>query len=167
MPIASPKPTSGNASVSPPPGLAEWGPETSDLDESYARRVFFGKSAEQTFPLFARNVIERASELRFMPTACFRYYMLAYRDYVLLDSTPHDKMAPDAASCFFGLVLEKLDHEPAAIAPLMPELLPTLRYLATHQEDYDADRDIYGEFDEKLSEIERLAGAASRTGDAG
>lgn len=167
MPITDHKPLSGGAPPSPLPGAAEWGPETDDLDESYARRIFFGKSVQQTFPLFARNVIERASELRFMPQACFRYYLLAYRDYLLLDSTPQDKMAADAASCFFGLVLEKLANEPANILSLLPELLPTLRYLALYQDAYDADRDIYGDFSEKLIEVERLVREVSSVGDVG
>ena len=139
-----------------PPGLSEWGSESPDLDESYARRVFFGKSIEETFPLFERNVIERASELRFMPAPCFQYYMLAFRDYVLLHSTLNNDMAPDAASCFIGLTLEKLDRDPDAILPLIPEILPALRHLALHQNEYDADLDIYGDFKEKLAEIERL-----------
>lgn len=141
------------------PGLAEWGQESDDLDESYARRIFFGKSVEQTFPLFARNVIERASELRFMPVACFQYYMLAYRDYLLLESTLSNDMAPDAASCFIGLVLEKLEHNPKSVMPLIPEILPTLRHLALRQEEYDADLDIYGNFAEKVAAIERLVEA--------
>lgn len=140
----------------PTPGLAEWGPESDDLDESYARRVFFGKSVEETFPLFARNVIERASELRFMPIACFQFYMRAYRDYLLLESTLSNDMAPDAASCFIGLVSEKLEREPETVLPLMPELLPTLRHLALHQSEYDADIDIYGNFADKVAEIEGL-----------
>lgn len=152
------------SSKNSPPGLAEWGKESDDLDESYARRIFFGKSVEQTFPLFARNVIERVSELRFMPVACFQYYMLAYRDYLLLESTLSNDMAPDAASCFIGLVLEKLEHDPNVILPLIPEILPTLRHLALHQNEYDADFDIYGNFEEKVMEIERLVEKARGAG---
>lgn len=162
MSIDAQRSTSVGTVIGPPPSLEEWGPETGDLDESYARQIFFGKSVEQTFPLFARNVIERASELRFMPATCFRYYMLAYRDYLLLDSTLQSDMAPDAASCFLGLVLEKLVCEPTAILPLMPEILPTVRHLELHQDDYEADREIYGNFNEKLREIERLAGCVSQ-----
>jgi len=155
MPVDRGATSSADSNDGHPPGEAEWGPESQDLDEAYSRRIFFGKSIEQTFPLFARNVIERASELRFMPAVCFRYYMLAFRDYVLLKSTLENDMAPDAASCFFGLVLEKLRDAPSVILPLIPEVLPTLRHLALHQDDYDADRDIYGDFGEKLMEVER------------
>jgi hypothetical protein len=145
--------------VSVVPGSAEWGPESNDLDEAYARQIFYGKSIEETFPLFARSVVERASEIRFMPLAVLPYYLMAFRDYVLLDSTRRDDDAPDAASCFIGLVSERLENQPQIVCPMMDEIRPALKYLAQHQADYDADTDIYGDFEEKVAEIERRAAA--------
>lgn len=141
------------------PGIQEWGPESADVDEAYARRIFFGKTAEQTFPLFARNPIERASELRFMPSSCFPYYMLAFKDYLLLDSTLTSDTACDAASCFIGLVEDKLSTDASAIAPVMKCISPILQHLALHQEDYDADRDIYGDFSKRVAKISELVSA--------
>jgi len=139
----------------PPPDAQAWGPEPTDLDEAYARRIFFGKSKEEAFFLFEKNVIERASELRFMPRDCFRYYMCAFKDYLLLPSTLKNEMAPDAASCFIGLVQEKIQVDQESILLLMPQLWPVLRYIAENQDLYDADRDIYGDFRDKLLEIEK------------
>lgn len=138
------------------PGSDEWGPDSGDLDVEYARQIFFGKSAQQMVPLFARNVLERVDEIRFMPDACFAYYMLALRDYVLLDPTRASEMAPDAASSFIGLTAEKLAQHRALIQPLMAELLPALEYLVRHQAEYGADVDIYGDFGERVAEIKRL-----------
>ena len=138
------------------PDSDEWGPESGDLDVEYARGIFFGKSAQQMAPLFARNVLERVDEIRFMPDACFPYYMLALRDYVLLEPTKASEMAPDAASSFIGLIAEKLAQHRALIQPLMAELLPALEYLVRHQAEYGAEVDIYGDFGERVAEIKRL-----------
>lgn len=156
MPIDFKAPDYTGVPREPPPSPEDWGPETDDLDESYAREIFMGKSVEQTFPLFDRSPIDRAEELRYMPTACFVYYLLAYRDYLLLNSTKKSTYAPDAASCFFDLIQGELVKKPSVVLPLISELLPTLEYLATHQDDFDADRDIYGDFDKKLNEITKL-----------
>jgi hypothetical protein len=138
------------------PGADKWGAESDDLDLEYARRIFFAKTAQQMFPLFDRNVIERADEIRFMPDACFPYYVLAFKDYVLLDSTKEGEMAPDAASSFIRLIAEKLGDRRALVQPLMVELFPALEHLVLHQADYGADVDIYGDFGDRVAEIKRL-----------
>jgi len=53
-------------------------------------------------------------DLRWMPDVPFRYYILGFRDFItakqfdFLDGS-------DAASCFLGLVLEKLENHPKLI----------------------------------------------------
>ena len=84
------------------PSEADWGNYKDDLDQEYGHQVFFGKNAEETTPLFERNVIERAEEIQFMPVTPFRYYILAFRNYVMSEDVLKNDMAPDAASCFLG-----------------------------------------------------------------
>jgi hypothetical protein len=67
--------------------------------------------------------------------------------------------APDAASCFLGLVLEKLEKHPHHIVPIMSDLLPALEYVGHHQARFEAQESIYGNFLEKLSRIKDLYGA--------
>ena len=60
----------------PVPTEAEWGDYEADLDQKYAHKMFAGRTNQEMLPHFRRNVIERTEELRFMPVAPFRYYML-------------------------------------------------------------------------------------------
>jgi len=84
----------------PVPTEAEWGDYEVDLDQKYAHKMFAGRANQEMLPHFRRNVIERTDELRWMPVAPFRYYMLGFRDFVMageFDPT----WAADAASCLY------------------------------------------------------------------
>ena len=139
------------------PTEADWGNWGADLDTEYAHENFAGKTREEVFPLFQSNVIERTDELRFMPPVPFRYYMLAFRDYVLSERVfAVECEASDAASCFLGLILEKLESDPSVILPVMEELLPAAEEVAGRQEEYDAPVDIYGSFPRKVVRMRLL-----------
>jgi hypothetical protein len=56
------------------PTEAEWGNYQADLDQSYAHKMFGGRTNQEMIPHFQRNVIERTDELRWMPPIPFRYY---------------------------------------------------------------------------------------------
>ena len=137
------------------PTESDWGDYKSDLDQNHAHSVFAGRTNEEMQPFFLRNPIAMTDELRWMPDVPFRYYILGFRDFVtakqfnFLDGS-------DAASCFLGLVLEKLENQSRLIVPVMPALLPAVEYVARNQGLFDADEDIYGNFLEKLSRIQTL-----------
>jgi hypothetical protein len=59
------------------------------------------------------------------------------------------------------LVLQKLEQEPACIAPIIPELLETVEYVAQNQSAFDADKDIYGDFLDLAAQIRALNAARS------
>ncbi|PYT45512.1 MAG: hypothetical protein DMG47_08120 [Acidobacteria bacterium] len=139
----------------PVPTEAEWGNYQDDLDQNYAHKLFAGRTNQEMLPQFRGNVIERTDELRWMPEVPFRYYMLGFRDFVMAGEFDH-LGASDAASCFLGLVLEKLEKQPAYILPIMPELLPAIRHVAMNQASFDASESIYGSFPAKLRRIEAL-----------
>lgn len=142
------------------PTEADWGDYKDGEDREYAHAIFAGKTRAETMPDFERCVIERADELRFMAPVPFRYYILAFRDHVLspklIDDDPGG-WAPDAASVFLSVVREKLEEAPSDIRPIIPELLPALEYVASHQALYKAKEDIYGNFPEALARIKALA----------
>jgi hypothetical protein len=137
------------------PTEEDWGDYSSDLDQNHAHSVFGGRTNEEMQPFFRRNPLALTDDLRWMPDVPFRYYILGFRDFItakqfdLLDGS-------DAASCFLGLVLEKLENHPRLIVPVMPELLPCVEYVAGNQGLFDADESIYGNFLEKLSRIQAL-----------
>jgi hypothetical protein len=137
------------------PTEADWGNYEDDLDQKQAHDLFGGRTNHEMLPHFQRNVIERTDELRFMPEVPFRYYMLGFRDF-LIGGEVEPLWVPDAASCFIGLVLEKLKKRPTHILPIMFELVPTLRLIAQDQDLWHAKKEIYGDFKEKLAQIEAL-----------
>ncbi|MFZ6733459.1 hypothetical protein ACO0LG_16145 [Undibacterium sp. Ji42W] len=139
------------------PSEEDWGDYRNDLDQKYAHKMFFGKNLEEARLLFEGAVIERTEELRFMPVIPFRYYIFAYCRYLTSTAVLGRWDASDAASCFLRLVESKLSDESDAISPIMNELMPTIEYVAKNQVLFDADVDIYGDFNEIFSEIRRLA----------
>ncbi|MFZ6712884.1 hypothetical protein [Undibacterium sp. TC9W] len=138
------------------PTEEDWGEYKNDLDQKYAHKMFFGKNLAEARLLFERAVIERTEELRFMPVISFRYYIFAYCQYLTSTAVLGRWDASDAASCFLRLVESKLRDESDAISPIMNELMPTIEYVAKNQTLFDADVDIYGDFNEIFSEIKRL-----------
>jgi hypothetical protein len=119
----------GKPKQRPIPKEEDWGNYQSDLDQDYAHNLFSGRTNAEMQPHFRRNPIERTSELRFMPEVPFRYYMLGFRDFVMAGDF-EDLWASDAASCFLGLVAEKLEKDPRHIMPIMPDLLPAIEHVA-------------------------------------
>ena len=134
------------------PTEAQWENYWDDLDTNYAHRIFFGKSNEEMQEEFRRCVIERVDEIRWMPKIPFQYYIFGLRDYVMERNFGFYDSS-DAASCFLGLISEKLKKQPHYVKPVFQELLPSLRFVSENQELYDADIDIYGSFIEKYNEI--------------
>ena len=137
------------------PTEAEWGDYQADLDQEDSHDLFGGHTNEEMQPHFYRNVIERTDELRWMPIIPFRYYMLGFRDFVMAGNFDGLRSS-DAASCFLGLVEEKLEKQHEFILPIMSELLPAVRHVGQNQSAFNADEDIYGSFQEKLKRIEAL-----------
>jgi len=137
------------------PTEAEWGEYQADLDQAYAHDLFAGRTNEEMLPHFRKSVIERTDELRWMPEVPFQYYVLGLRDFVMAGE--FDELeASDAASCFLGLVLEKLEKRPRFILPVMPQLLSAVRHVAANQASYRASASIYGSFAEKWKRIASL-----------
>jgi hypothetical protein len=139
----------------PIPTQEDWGDYESDLDQKHAHSVFGGRTSQEVQSIFRRNPVEATDELRWMPEIPFRYYMLAFRDFIMAGQFDF-LSASDAASCFIGLVLEKLETQSRHIAPIMPELLPAVEYVSRNQSQFEADVSIYGNFLDKPGRIHTL-----------
>jgi hypothetical protein len=137
------------------PSESDWENYQDDLDAEYAHRIFAGKTNDQVQLDFYRCVIERASELSFMPIKPFQYYMLGFKQFI--DKADFKQLdAPDAASCFISLVEQMLITKPF-IKPILSDLMPTLEFVSENQLEYEADITIYGFFQVKLDHIKELA----------
>jgi len=137
------------------PSEADWGNYQNDLDQNHAHQMFAGKTNAEVQHYFLENPLALTDELRWMPRIPFQYYMIGFRDFIKA-GVFEPTWASDAASCFLGLVLEKLQNHPLNILPIMPELLPTIEYVASNQEKFDANESIYGSFPEILKQIKAL-----------
>ena len=137
------------------PDEKDWGDCKDDLDQKFARDLYLGKSNEEMLERFLSGPIEVASELQFMPRIPFQYYMAGFRDSVL-SLKHHELDISTSASSFLNLVLYKLKNERDDILPIMDSLKMAINYIAKNQEKYDADVDIYGDFNEVKAEIEGL-----------
>jgi hypothetical protein len=137
------------------PTEADWGNYSADLDQNWAHQHYYGKTNEEMQKYFHNSPIEGASDLRFMPEIPFRYYMLGYRDFVISRNFEVCEDA-SAADCFLSLVQHKLEKHPRYTVPIMSELLPAIEHVATHQEEFNADEDIFGNFLERLDRIRTL-----------
>ena len=135
------------------PGLDEWGGYSycgNDLDTEYAFKTFFGKSLLEAEAMFHDHPTERTEDLRWMPPHPFRYYILAFKSYLLSDKSLKD---PDAASCYLECIEQKIMEQPKTIDPIFEILEDSIHHVADNQAFYDADEGIYGDFQQLRDRI--------------
>ena len=139
------------------PTEKEWNIDLKDRDAKYALEIFQGLTLEEAQREFRLNVIERCENLRRMPEIPFQFYMIAFKNYIESDDF-RDFDAPDSASCFINLIAEVIQDHPSYIKPIISELISVAEKVASNQEKYEADLDIYGDFNDVLKLIkERMA----------
>jgi len=127
----------------------DWRSEPFCLDIACAYRNFLGKNLEEARALFVENAFRYEGDLKFMPYACFQYYLRAYLNYLTSDDSQGDA---DGASCFFGLINQR-SPELANNRELRQQVCETLAHVGTRQDWYDADEEIDGSFREKAAEL--------------
>jgi hypothetical protein len=139
------------------PGHAEWAGCETDLDVKYAHKLLFGKSIAEVQGLFGGvRSIERADELLFMPRRAFQYYVFAFAEFVLSEQARGDS---DSASPFLRLLVSREGRDPGSVAQIYPPLRQAVEYVASHQELYDADPNIYGDFKDLAAQLKSLCEA--------
>ena len=148
----------------PLPSQADWGETRGDLDLNFAFKQFGGRTYQDALSLFETTDVSSCAEsLGVMPDVPFRYYMLAFKDFI---ASPRVFEVNDglnafaAASCFLSLVEQRLKENPASIKPILPEVLPVAQYVSEQQSKFDADEDIFGRFSDAIQRIRSLASAA-------
>lgn len=139
------------------PNISDWSGYESDFDSKEAFKNFFGKSNEQMRRNYRENISILATDLRFMPTTPFRYYVIGFKDF-LCNEPLDDFSKGEAASSLFRIVEYKAEHQPTDILPVIEDLLSTLEDIAGNQEKYDLSISICGDYSEKLSRIKYLLG---------
>jgi len=126
------------------PDESDWRSEPGCLDVKSAYGSFYGKDLAEAEALFVTNSLRYQEDIMFMPLACFRYYIWAYAHYLLSPSSINDS---DGASCFFGLVDCRMQDILKSSHELQAKIKEVLLRLKEDQRTYDADPEIYGDFD--------------------
>lgn len=135
------------------PTLSDWGEiDPVDYDAQYAFDKYINKSIDDMMEMLRSSLMERAFELQYMPDKVFNYYILGLKKYI--EETPLNDDTSTAVSIFFNLIEERVDKEPNAIKEVYSELKPLIYQIASNQEKFDADEDIYGNFMDKYNLIE-------------
>lgn len=134
------------------PGDQEWLGYEADLDVGYLHKHVFGKSIEDAIPYFANQGIERMNELLFSPRRVFQYYVHAFGAYLLTDGAMGES---DAASPFLALLEEREKRDPGSVRNIIDSLEPYLAFVAERQEYFDAPEDIYGNFRQRVANIQQ------------
>jgi hypothetical protein len=139
------------------PGHAEWAGYEADLDVKYAHKLFFGKSIAEVQQYFGDvRSIERADELLFMPRRAFQYYVFAFAEFLLSAKAAGDS---DSASPFLRLLVAREQRDPGSVAQVYPRLASAVEHVAAHQDHYDADINIYGNFQDHAAQLKALCEA--------
>ncbi len=138
------------------PTESDWENYIEDLDMKYAHGMFIGKSNEQMLSEYKDRVLSRSEDIFWMPKKPFQYYIFGFRDFIIRRDFGLGDDA-DAASSFLNLILYKLEKQPDFILPMLPQLITDIEFIANNQKLFDADEDIYGNFQETLAKIKDLS----------
>lgn len=136
------------------PSKSDWG-DLSDGDVFEAFEYFSGKSNDELQVDFKSNVIQRCSNLRWMPIYPFCYYIFGLKQYIESgDNGLYD--ISDAVSCFIELIEEKAKSNQDEMKALYPKIKSFIEHIALNQEKYEADIEIYGDFEDISVRISKL-----------
>jgi len=120
----------------------------------HLHEIFFGKSVEQVQEYFGEgHSIERMDELLFAPRAVFQYNVGAFAAFVMSDRAAGDA---DSASPFLSLLKAREQRDPGSVKAIYESLAPYIQFIAENQTYFNADLAIYGDFNVRACEIERL-----------
>lgn len=139
------------------PSSEDWGP-IQDGD-SWTRKIYIGKSLNEVIYRFSELPTSVAEDLSFMADGPFRYYIFGFQK-ILFPSDGDEKMQAEdpglAANAFLNVVHSTLKQCPHKIMPVMEQLLPTVEYVAGNQATYEAAEEVFGNFQEILTQIQFL-----------
>ncbi|QDQ27868.1 hypothetical protein FNU76_16785 [Chitinimonas arctica] len=145
------------------PTREDWGDFSGDFDVSDAYENFFGKSNQEMRKCFSQNVMSRAQDIRFMPGIPFSYYIFGFCDFVLSKNYEGENTW-DVADCFISVIKERAEKNPSVLLPIFEYIETALNFLVAHQEEFGADIEIYGDFEDASNLIKKAVIACGNSG---
>lgn len=136
------------------PSLIDWG-DISDRDISSSYKNFGGKSNDEMQNKFKENILERCSDLRWMPIKPFVYYIYGLKQFIETEDFGLFARA-SSADGLFDLILDKSNQNQQEIKEIYKDFFPILKKISENQSFYELEEDIYGNFSKKLDEINSI-----------
>ena len=112
------------------------------LDEQQACRNFLGKSLDEAESLFRQNALGYSDDLRWMGISAFRFYVIAYFQYLQSLEAEGDS---DGVSCLVGVLEFRLEGEREGLLPIAKQVVEICRYIISNYSRFDILPDIYGD----------------------
>lgn len=134
------------------PTNEDWGDFEGNLDVAHAYRFFSGRDNKEVQEEFKKNVLMRCFDIGYMPIVPFHYYILGLRDFIFSDIDDCFGKAT-AADCFIGLIEDKLSVSPEYICPIWNKLVDAVEAIASGQEYFNMDVDIYGDSRDRIKKM--------------
>ena len=139
------------------PDKVAWEEYDKDLDVKYLHDMFFGKSIDDVQQYFGgTKSIERMDELLFAPRPVFQYYVHAFAKFVMSDKAVGDS---DSASPFLSLLEVREKRDPGSVEEIFESISEALDFVASRQEYFDADVNIYDDFRDRAKRIREVCNA--------
>ena len=137
------------------PTSKNWGNiNKQDLDANWAFEQFCGKTFQEAESMFKQSAIYYQEGLQSMPAIPFNFYAPALASYIESNDAEGDS---DGASTFLHMISWILKNHHEIISKETKEiLLKAAQKVASNQQYYGADIEIYGEFSALYKEIEIL-----------
>ncbi len=126
--------------------------------------LFFGKSIDEVIHYFkGSRAIQRSDELLYAPRPVFQYYIHAFVKYLMSEQAAGEA---DAASPFLHLLDAREKKDPGSVSAIFESLADCVDYIAKNQLFFDADENIYGNFEEQARRISERCGVRPVHGEA-
>ena len=138
------------------PSEKDWFGYQNDFDAVDFHAIAFGKSNDELQEYFGKREGLRFSELLRLPRPVFQYYIFGFAQFV---TSPAAKGDSDSASVFLALLETREKEDPGCVRQIYGDLSKTIAFIAANQVYFDASVDIYGAFNDRAKQIERVCNA--------
>lgn len=130
----------------------DWGDLAGDFDAQDAYKKFHGRSKQEAKEMFAKDILSCAQDVRFMPSVPFIYYLQGFCEFVL-DGVYGDSPAWAVADSFISVLTSKAKTNPELLVFNLDQISNALTFLVKNQTVFNANEDIYGDFNERAEFI--------------
>lgn len=133
------------------PDALAWGSSTStEMDETWSKNELLGLDANQALSKLIGTGSSYAEWLEFAPKEPFQFYLSVMLKYLLSDDSKDNF---GVSSSLFDMLPRKIEKCPECFDGIRDFLPSILVEIAGKQEFYDADADLFGDFQAKASSI--------------